>query len=121
MYDFSFKKDYTKANTIPVPPKEERAACVFAKGVSILNNSVMDPHWFQCGIGSSFFGQCGSGSRDLMTKISNHFTVKHFKKITLYLSLGLHEKTSQATGEAFSPHREHSALQNNIFLNFFFS
>ncbi len=36
------------------------------------------------------------------------------------MSLGLHEKTSQATGEAFSHHREHSALQNNIFLNFFF-
>ena len=63
-------------------------------------DSVVDPHWFQCGSGSSILGQCGSGSgsrsRLLMTKICKIFQLeKKFKffwsKIALFLSLGLHK------------------------------
>jgi hypothetical protein len=35
----------------------------------ILLTSVADPHWFQCGFGSSILGQFGSGSKVL--KITN--------------------------------------------------
>jgi hypothetical protein len=39
-------------------------------------------------------------------------------KTTIYLSLGLH-KGFHANTEAFSPQKEHPALQNIQFLNFF--
>jgi hypothetical protein len=65
-------------------------------------NSVADPHWFQCGSGSSVVDQCGSGygsgsrSRVLMNqKLEKKFTAEKknifFRsKVAIYLSLGLH-------------------------------
>jgi hypothetical protein len=83
----------------------------------------MDPHWFSCGIGSSFFGQRGFGSRDLMKKISKHFTVKHIlKNITLYLSLGLHEKRPklQEKPSALTENIQHfKTIYNFSFLSVF--
>jgi hypothetical protein len=40
----------------------------------LYNISVINPHWFQRGTGTSIFGQCGSGV--LMTKNRKKFTAK---------------------------------------------
>jgi hypothetical protein len=72
-------------------------------------SSVVDPHWFQCGI---------QGSDD--QKLEN------FKKQTLLITngnvfdpLSSMKDVKAATGKACSPQREHPALQNIKFLHFF--
>ena len=72
-----------------------------------LESSIVDPHLFQCGAGSSIVGQygSGSGSRDLINKIlQKNLTKQHYN--------------------IFIPRppvlkREHTAPQNKIFLHIF--
>jgi hypothetical protein len=85
--------------------------------------SVVDPHRFQCGSGSSIFGSmCGSGSRFLITQICIYIKICSWKKILSKIAifiprLGLHEGR-QATEEAFRIKIEHPTLQNMKFLYF---
>jgi hypothetical protein len=78
---------------------------------------------------SRFFQCCGSGfiesgSRVLMTKKMKEKQLKFllsffYKKITIYLSLGLHKRTSRIQEEPLALKREHSALQKMKFINCF--
>ncbi len=56
---FKTKKHYSILKTIKK---------VYKSNNMVLRPSVADPHWFQCGSGSSIFCQCGSGSKILTTK-----------------------------------------------------
>ncbi len=82
-----------------------------------LSGSVSDPHWFQCGLGSSILGHCGSGSRSrvLMTKNGDKFIAEKFHFSFPKASL----KDVQAAAEAFTLHLEHPAFKTWNFLTFF--
>jgi hypothetical protein len=79
------------------------------------------------GSGSSFSRESGygSGSRVLMTNTEEKNTAEIFfisfrSTIAIYLSLGLHERTSKLQEKPSALKREHPALQKMKFINFFF-
>jgi hypothetical protein len=89
-----------------------------------LKRSVVDPHWFQCGSGSSILRQCGSesGSRSrvLMTeklreKIAagkkSYFFIKKLQFTYTYASTSLKREHPVAT-TGHSPQSDHPVLQN---------
>ncbi len=67
-------------------------------------SSVADPHWFQCG------GQCGSGSRGLLTKNQKNLQPKFFFYIK-NCNLLIPGPTSKLQDRAFSPQKLTSSLQ----------
>ncbi len=90
--------------------------------VPSIESSVPDPYSFDPDPDPAFEAENRSGSRALMTKNwGKIYSVKNFmffdKKLHYYLSLGLHKGCPSYRR---SLKREHPALQNIKFLNFFY-
>ncbi len=97
---------------------QRRCQCFFLQRESreeYRKGSVVDPHGFQCGSGSSILGQCrcGSRSRDLMTK---HFTILQLKKKSKIASLGIYEGRPSHRRSFQPPQENIQHFKNKTFL-----